>query len=78
MALTAHDFDDFSPDEIYDFTVGDFVFWNDPDEGLCSDYATIVDVPNDGFPITSDTILVIETERGSIAEVFPGELKKIA
>lgn len=47
---------------------GDEVFWNDPDEGICSGVYTIVSIIQEG------DICVIRNSEGSVVECFLNEL----
>jgi hypothetical protein len=50
-----------------DLQPGDEVFWNDPDNGLCSDYCTVMQ-------IMSDDVVRLTSRRGSEVEAFISEL----
>ena len=49
-----------------DIRVDDEVYWNDPDDGLCSGYATVVEINGDIFRL--------RTEHGSEIEAFRREI----
>jgi len=46
------------------YNVGDEVYWNDPDDGLCSGYYTVIEV-------VDRDILVIDTDPTE-SRIFPG------
>jgi hypothetical protein len=49
------------------FNIGDEVYWEDPDEGICSGYGTIIQVNGD--------IYSIKKHDGGELEAFVHELK---
>ena len=49
------------------YTKGQRWYWNDPDEGLCSDYGTIINVVFEG-------IITLRMDSGSIVECYSSEL----
>ena len=55
-------------------SVGDEVYWEDPDEGLSSGYYAVVEILSEDNQIFDDTIIKIKNEAGSHAEVFFHEL----
>lgn len=55
-------------------TVGSKVWWNDPDEGISSNYYIVTSVESDVDEILDDSIVHIRNEAGSEAEVFASEL----
>lgn len=56
-------------------SIGDEVFWTDPNEGISSGYYFVTDIYKEkGDPFTSDTILFIKNDKGSQAAVFFKEL----
>lgn len=56
-------------------SVGDEVFWNDPDNGFSSGYAVIVEIMSESGKVEErDTILRLKTPAGSEIEAFAHEL----
>ena len=57
---------------------GDKVFWTDPDHGFSSGlydvYEVLTDSPDD---LNEDTIIVINNEAGSYAEVYAHEIERV-
>ena len=54
--------------EVQKLQPGDEVYWNDPDEGICSKYITIREIA-----VTGDVVL-IKGQDGSSLECFADEL----
>lgn len=60
--------------------VGDRVYWNDPADGLCSCFGTIIHIQEqdetweEGTALHPDTVVSIETDAGGGLEAFPHEL----
>ena len=54
--------------EVRDLRPGDEIFWNDPDEGLCSRYITIQEIDLEG-----DMLCILDKDGGYL-ECFPHEL----
>lgn len=52
------------------FYVGDYVYWSDPDDGLC-------DTPGHVIEIRGDDVYVIKTDTGGIVEAFEWELTPV-
>lgn len=50
------------------YNVGDEVYWNDPDRGLCSGYFTVAKV-------LDDDMLLLENDYGDTLEVFTHEIR---
>ena len=48
--------------------IGDRVWWNDPDEGSCSDWARVTEIRED--------MVRLESERGSEIEALAEELSR--
>jgi hypothetical protein len=61
---------DFLPSEL---SIGDEVFWNDPDDGISSGVYTIVDIPS-GKLLHQDDICTIKNAHDSEVDVFAHEL----
>lgn len=61
---------DFLPSEL---SIGDEVFWNDPDDGICSGIYTVVEIPA-GKLLHQDDICTIKNAHDSEVEVFAHEL----
>lgn len=56
-------------------SIGDTVFWNDPDNGVSSGYYSVADVlADDDGEVYEDTIVCLKNESGSEAEVYFSEL----
>ncbi|MFP3637834.1 hypothetical protein [Paraburkholderia sp. SIMBA_054] len=55
-------------------SVGDEVFWIDPDAGACSGYRTISEIVSDSGTIESDQTVVRLADNGSVTEAFAGEI----
>ena len=53
------------------YNVGDKVYWNDPDRGLCSGYFTVAQVGT----IWDDNVLLLENNYGDTLEVFAHEIR---
>jgi hypothetical protein len=57
------------------FRVGDRVFWNDPGEGVSSGEYRVSAIFQDAGPLTADTVILINSDAGSEAEVVAAELR---
>ncbi|KWN05894.1 hypothetical protein WT83_27820 [Burkholderia territorii] len=57
--------------------VGDDVFWNDPDEGICSGRRVIAEISSESGVIESDETMVRLAENGSFTEAYAGELSPV-
>jgi len=53
------------------FRVGDYAFWNDPDNHLCDTSGHIIEIKG----CTDDPVYVIDIEGGDVVEAFSGELQ---
>lgn len=53
---------------------GSEVWWTDPDEGFSSGYYTVDSINADEVD-SEDTVIILKTAAGGVAEVFAGELK---
>ena len=51
--------------------IGDRVYWNDPDGGLCSGWGRVVDIGDDN---DRDTIVFLDKENGDGVAAFLGEI----
>jgi hypothetical protein len=49
--------------------IGQAVYWNDPDNGLCSGYGTIADIQGD--------IIVLAMDDGGEVEAYVTELEEV-
>jgi len=58
-------------------SVGDEVFWTDPDNGICSGYRTITEIVSDSGTIESDETVVRLTDNGNVTEAYAGELSPL-
>lgn len=50
-----------------DIRVGDEVYWNDPDEGICSGYYKVSEVLGDVFRLTNDSGAELEAFRHELS-----------
>jgi hypothetical protein len=57
-------------EEVLELQVGDQVFWNDPEDGLCSRFYTIA-----AIEIEDDMVRIVDTD-GSELECFAYELSE--
>ena len=58
--------------------IGDLVNWIEPDEGVCSHEHRIIDILSDTKRVEDDdTILVLQSESGSVAEALISEISLI-
>ena len=54
---------------------GDWVFWNDPENHLCSTYATVVRIADDER--YEDTMVVLNSPAGSTIECYLSEISDL-
>ena len=59
-------------EEATQLTVGQRVYWDDPDEGSCSGYGTVVELQYE--PVDEDTIVSLKMEDEAEVEALPHEL----
>ncbi|MBN3760921.1 phage protein NinX family protein [Burkholderia sp. Ac-20365] len=59
-------------------SVGDEVFWTDPDDGVCSGHRVIAEILSESGVIESDETVVRLTANESVTEAFAGELSPVS
>lgn len=61
----------------HQFSVGDKVFWTDPDNGVCSGIRIVDSILSESGKIESDETVVLLKENDSLTEAFAGELSSV-
>ena len=61
--------------DVYAIAVGDEVYWHDPDEGKSSGYYNVTAIMTDTGKVEDpDTMVILNNQAGTTAEVFVSEL----